>query len=144
MTKSKNGATPVDTPVVRLTTDSICPVRDVVARIGDKWSMLVLLTLGSRGCLRFSELRRVITDISQRMLTVTLRDLERDGLVLRRYYPQVPPRVEYELTPLGHSLLEPLRTLVAWASASRGQVLEARQRFDEARDEQVPWQTPRV
>lgn len=139
MTTSKTD----DDPVTRLTTDSICPVRDVVARIGDKWSMLILLTLGARGCLRFSELRRIIADISQRMLTVTLRDLERDGLVVRTYYPQVPPRVEYELTPLGHTLLEPLHTLVTWAMESRGQVQEARLRFDEARDERAPWQTPR-
>lgn len=91
-----------------------CPVRDVLDRIGDKWSLLILREL-QVGTLRFSALRKRIDDISQRMLAQTLRHLEEDGLVAREVFPTVPPSVEYSLTPMGTSLLEPVDALVAWA-----------------------------
>lgn len=81
-----------------------CPVRDVLSRLGDKWSMLVLITLNANGVMRFSDIHKTIEDVSQRMLTVTLRTLEADGLVARKIYAEVPPRVEYCLTKTGHSL----------------------------------------
>lgn len=108
-----------------------CPVRDVLNRIGDKWSVFVVATL-RRGPRRFSELRRTIEGISQRMLTRTLRGLERDGLVDRTVTPTIPPRVDYELTALGRTLLEPISALAVWAEANRGAVQEARARYDAA------------
>ncbi len=92
-----------------------CPVRNVLDRVGDKWSILVISILGEAGTLRFNELSAVIGTISQKMLTVTLKTLEADGLVSRKIYPQVPPRVEYTLTPLGESLLPAMSLLVNWA-----------------------------
>lgn len=106
-----------------------CPVRDVLDRIGDKWSVLMLLVL-SDGPLRFGALRRAVPDISQRMLTQTLRDLQRDGLVDRTVHPTVPPSVEYALTPTGRSLLDPLSALVDWADAHHGEIRRARADFD--------------
>ena len=106
-----------------------CPVREVLDRIGDKWSVLVVGLLGD-GPRRFSELRRTIDGISQRMLTLTLRGLERDGLVTRTLYPTIPPRVDYELTSLGRTLLEPIMTLHHWAAKNRSAIQEARARFD--------------
>ncbi|MCX7867174.1 winged helix-turn-helix transcriptional regulator [Limisphaera sp. VF-2] len=106
-----------------------CPVRHVLDRVGDKWSLLVLLTLRGRR-LRFMELKRSIGDISQRVLTQTLRNLERDGYVERQIHPSVPPRVEYFLTPLGRSLLGPVTRLVAWADQHFEAVSAARRRFD--------------
>ena len=91
-----------------------CPVRDVLDRIGDKWSILMIMTLATRPQ-RFSELHRAIRDISKRMLTQTLRDLERDGLITRHVFPTKPPSVEYRLAPLGQSLLEPMANLIDWA-----------------------------
>lgn len=91
-----------------------CPVRNVLGRIGDKWSLLVLLSLYANGTMRFSDLHRSIEDISQRMLTVTLRMLESDGLVARRVYPEVPPRVEYTVTELGASLMPHINGIVDW------------------------------
>ena len=85
--------------------DDNCPVRNVLCRLGDKWSMLVLITLNANGTMRFCDIHKTIADISQRMLTVTLRTLETDGLVSRRVYAEVPPRVEYELTERGKSLI---------------------------------------
>jgi DNA-binding HxlR family transcriptional regulator len=102
-----------------------CPVRDVLDRIGDRWTVLVLSELTS-GTRRFSELRRTIPDISQRMLSQTLRHLEADGLVARTVYPTIPPRVDYELTALGRSLIVPLRGLVAWAEQNHAAVKAAR------------------
>jgi DNA-binding HxlR family transcriptional regulator len=104
-------------------------VREVLDRIGDKWSVLVVSLLGD-GPRRFSELRRSIDGISQRMLTLTLRGLERDGLVTRTVYPTVPPRVDYELTSLGRTLLVPIMALSAWADENRRKIQEARARFD--------------
>jgi DNA-binding HxlR family transcriptional regulator len=104
-------------------------VREVLNRVGDKWSVLIVGILGE-GTLRFSELRRAIEGISQRMLTLTLRGLERDGLVTRTIFPSIPPRVDYELTPLGRTLLEPVQALSAWAQQHRSELQAARERFD--------------
>ena len=101
----------------------------MLARVGDKWTVLVVNILG-RGPMRFNELKRTIDGISQRMLTLTLRALERDGLVTRTVYPAVPPRVEYELTPLGRSLLQPVSALAAWAIDHRASIEGARKKFD--------------
>jgi DNA-binding HxlR family transcriptional regulator len=104
-------------------------VSEVLARVGDKWTILVVAVLGD-GPKRFNEVRRSLGSISQRMLTLTLRGLERDGLATRTVYPTVPPRVEYELTRLGRSLLEPVSGLGAWARQHRAAILDARRRFD--------------
>ena len=108
------------------------PLRDLLAKIGDKWSILLLVSLSRRPGYRarFSELHRLIDGISQRMLTTTLRQLERDGLLSRHVFAEVPPRVEYELTPLGLSLLEPMRTLVHWIGSNWDVIKEARVGFD--------------
>ncbi len=105
-------------------------VREVLDRVGDKWSVLVIGLLGTRTH-RFNELKRAIEGISQRMLTLTLRQLERDGLVERTVHPTVPPRVEYALTALGRSVLEPLEILTTWARDHGTDIAEARRRYDE-------------
>ena len=107
-----------------------CPVRDVLDRIGDKWSFLLILKLGS-GPHRFGVLRRAVSDISQRMLTQTLRNLQRDGLIGRTVFPTTPPSVEYALTPLGRSFLMPMRALVSWADQNHQAIRDARTVFDE-------------
>lgn len=104
-------------------------VGTVLARIGDKWSILVVMTLAD-GPRRFNELKRTIGGISQRMLTFTLRGLERDGLVSRTVHPTIPPRVDYELTALGRSLQDPVQALGAWAFANLPAIQDARTRFD--------------
>lgn len=106
-------------------------VTEILSRVGDKWSVQVVVQLGG-GARRFNELRRDVGGISQRMLTLTLRGLERDGLVTRTVYPTIPPRVEYQLTGLGCSLLKTVRALGSWAVENRQQIMEARRRFDEA------------
>ena len=106
-------------------------VREVLNRVGDKWSVLVVTLLGD-GPKRFSELRRTIEGISQRMLTLTLKGLERDGLITRTVYPTIPPRVEYQLTRLGRSLLSPISGLAKWAGQNREKIQEARQKYDAA------------
>ncbi|CAM3672334.1 winged helix-turn-helix transcriptional regulator [Bordetella tumulicola] len=111
-----------------------CPVRDVLDRIGDKWSMLIIMALAMRPH-RFSELHRAVHDISKRMLTQTLRDLERDGLVTRHVFPTKPPSVEYRLAPLGQSLLEPMASLIDWADRCYGDIHAARARFDGTPDD---------
>lgn len=105
-----------------------CPVRDVLDVIGDRWSLLALTTLSS-GTLRFTQLKRAIGDISQRMLAQTLRTLERDGYLSRKVYPTIPPKVEYTLTPLGRSLLGRLEPLIEWASANHSRVRKARKAY---------------
>lgn len=105
-----------------------CPVRDVLDCIGDRWSLLALLTLSS-GTHRFTELRRAIGDVSQRMLAQTLRGLERDGYVTRKVYASVPPKVEYTLTELGHSLLERIGPLVDWATKHHDRIRKARKAY---------------
>jgi len=102
----------------------------MLARIGDKWSVYVIHVLGDAGTLRFNELRNRVNGISQRMLTVTLRGMERDGLVTRKVYPEVPPRVEYALTRLGRTLRQLVRGLVAWSEAHLEQVDAARSAYD--------------
>ena len=106
-----------------------CPIRNVLSRIGDKWSMLVIFTLENNCCLRFKELQRCIPDISQKMLTATLKTLEADGLVLRKAFLEVPPRVEYSLTDKGKSLLPHIDGLLSWAMDSMGDIMEQRKRF---------------
>ena len=108
-----------------------CPVRDVLDRIGDRWTTLILITLAPRPR-RFSEIHRAVPDISKRMLTQTLRGLERDGLVTRHVFPTKPPSVEYRMSALGISVLEPLSGLVEWAEASHAAIQRARTAFDEA------------
>jgi DNA-binding HxlR family transcriptional regulator len=111
-------------------TPANCHARDVLARIGDKWSVAVIHALGAARTLRFNELRGQVDGISQRMLTVTLRGLERDGMVVRTVYPEVPPRVEYALTPLGATLRQLVRSLVEWSGAHVPEVDAARTAYD--------------
>lgn len=108
-----------------------CRAREILDRIGDKWSLYVVHLLGS-GTKRFSELRRQIEGITSRMLTVTLRSLERDGLVTRTVYPVVPPRVDYTLTPMGRTLLEAASPLLVWADTHLADIDAARARYDQA------------
>lgn len=104
-------------------------LREVLNRVGDKWSVLIVSLLGD-GPRRFSDLRRSIDGISQRMLTLTLKGLERDGLVTRTVYPSIPPRVEYELTGLGRTLQKPIEALAEWAGTNRMAIQKARDKFD--------------
>lgn len=103
-----------------------CPVRDIIARLSDKWSILVIITLYREGTARFSKIQKELDDISQRMLTITLRSLEADGLVSRKAYAEIPPRVEYQLTELGHSLLPPLQSLINWAFENKHEIIGRR------------------
>jgi DNA-binding HxlR family transcriptional regulator len=104
-------------------------VSQVLARVGDKWSVLIVMLLGA-GPRRFNEIKRMVGGISQRMLTLTLRGLERDGLVIRTVFPTIPPRVDYELTDLGRSLWQPVEALGLWARSHQPEIEAARQRFD--------------
>jgi DNA-binding HxlR family transcriptional regulator len=112
-----------------------CRAREILDRVGDKWSLYVISELGA-GTRRFTELKRAIDGISQRMLTVTLRELERDGIVSRTMYPVMPPRVDYTLTPLGHSLIGAVSALVTWAEGHVDEIDVARTTYD-TRGEQV-------
>jgi DNA-binding HxlR family transcriptional regulator len=114
-----------------------CEVRQILDRIADKWSLLVIALLDKRR-LRFTELRREIDGVSQRMLTVTLRQLERDGLVHRTVHPVVPPRVDYELTPLGASLHETVQALVTWTDTHQREIAAARSAYDARASQPVP------
>ena len=107
----------------------VCPIRSVLGLLGRKWPSLVLCHL-SFGTHRFSELRGAIPDISQRMLAQTLRELERDGLLTRHMSPGVPPRVDYELTPLGESYIEPLQTMLSWGAKHQGRIDVIRRAYD--------------
>jgi len=111
---------------------SACPIHDLISRLGDKWSVLVLMELAKaeHNRLRFSELMRAVSGISQRMLATTLRYLERDGIVTRHLYAEVPPRVEYTLTERGHGLLVPVRALFMWIDAQWPQIEKSRQEYD--------------
>jgi DNA-binding HxlR family transcriptional regulator len=111
-------------------TDDCQSVSEVLALIGSKWTVLVVVLLG-RGPMRFKELKRGVEGISQKMLTVTLRALERDGICTRKVFATVPPRVEYELTELGLNLLGPIKGLAEWALANRAKLERARRKFDE-------------
>lgn len=110
-----------------------CPVRKVLDRFGDKWSILVIIILGENGKMRFGELNKTIQDISQKMLTVTLRTLEADGLVFRKIYPEVPPRVEYELTEMGESLVPHIENLTAWAMENFQAISTSRNEYEYTR-----------
>ena len=115
----------------RNTHASCVAVREVLNRVGDKWSVLVIRILGG-GPKRFNELKRSIEGISQRMLPLTVRGLERDGLITRTLFPTIPPRVEYDLTRLGRTLLVPVSALAKWADANREEIQAARDKFDAA------------
>src|SRR5690242_12334872 len=117
-------------PRYRHLPDDCRAVSEVLARVGDKWSVLVVTRLGG-GPLRFNELRRSIGGISQRMLTLTLRGLERDGLITRTVFATVPPRVEYGLTALGRDLLQPVSALSDWALRNQTKIARARDQFDD-------------
>ena len=122
----------INVPVLPLNphADNDCRgVASILARVGDKWSVFVIMMLGS-GPLRFNELKRLVGGISQRMLTLTLRGLERDGLVTRTVFPTIPPRVDYELTDLGRGLLKPVEALGKWAFDHRIEIENARAKFD--------------
>lgn len=106
-----------------------CPVRNVLSRVGDKWSMLVLFTLEADNNQRFKELQRNIPDISQKMLTTTLKMLEGDGLIHREIFPEIPPRVEYSLTEKGQSLLPLINNLLSWASANMEDIIASRKQY---------------
>src|ERR1700755_1841623 len=125
---------PVLPPNAHLESDCRGPA-SILARVGDKWSVFVIMLLGG-GPRRFNEIKRMVGGISQRMLTLTLRGLERDGLVTRTVFPTIPPRVDYELTDLGHGLSNPVKALGAWAMSHQDQIEAARSRFD-ARNEQT-------
>ena len=114
-----------------------CEIRDLLDRLGGKWSLLVIELLGG-GTRRFTELRRTIDGISQRMLSLTLRQLERDGLVRRTVHPTVPPRVDYALTPMGGTLLELVEPLVAWTRANRDEIAAARAAHDSGSPRPAP------
>jgi len=108
-----------------------CPSRDLLDQIGSKWAVLVLGELGRHGVCRFTQLRQQLAGVSEKMLTQTLRTLERDGLLLRTVYPESPIRVEYELTPLGQTLRGPLKALTQWSVQHIEDVLDAREQYDE-------------
>lgn len=132
MVREINGRPIIETPHGPVLTP--CAPGSVLARLGDKWTILVisLLALSPDAPMRFGALRRGIPDISQRMLTLTLRNLERDGLVARYYYPEVPPRVEYELTVRGKSMLKPLAGFTDWIRATWQEIEASRAEFDKA------------
>jgi DNA-binding HxlR family transcriptional regulator len=124
------GKAPLKRPPELEYTPANCHAREILARVGDKWSVYVIHVLGDAGTLRFNELRGRVEGISQRMLTVTLRGMERDGLVTRTVYPEVPPRVEYALTKLGRTLRQLVRGLVEWSGAHLTEVDAARAAYD--------------
>lgn len=110
-----------------------CPIRNVVARFGDKWSLLVLLVINEAGIVRFNELGRMIPDISRRVLSTTLKTLEADGLIDRKVYAQVPPKVEYTLTETGRSLIPLIMQLTEWAQQNMKNVMTHRRRYESAK-----------
>ncbi len=114
----------------------ICPIRNVVARFGDKWSLLVLLEIYEEGIVRFNELGRKIPDISTRVLSGTLKNLEADGLISRKVYAQVPPKVEYSLTETGKSLIPVIMQLTEWALTNMKHVLEHRKEYESSTQKQ--------
>ena len=113
----------------------ICPIRNVVARFGNKWALLVILILSENKVLRFSELKKMIPDVSSRMLSSTLRTLEADGLVSRKVYPEVPPKVEYSLTETGLSLVPFIVQLTEWAQKHMKSIVKHREEFEAAEEE---------
>lgn len=113
----------------------ICPVRNVIACFGNKWALLVILILSENKVLRFSELKKMIPDVSSRMLSSTLRTLEADGLVSRKVYPEVPPKVEYSLTETGLSLVPFIVQLTEWAQKHMKSIVKHREEFEAAEEE---------
>ena len=113
----------------------ICPVRNVIARFGNKWALLIILILSENKVLRFSELKKMIPDVSSRMLSSTLRTLEADGLVSRKVYPEVPPKVEYSLTETGLSLVPFIVQLTEWAQKHMKSIVKHREKFEAAEKE---------
>ncbi|MCX2486143.1 winged helix-turn-helix transcriptional regulator [Pedobacter sp. MR2016-24] len=109
--------------------NELCPVRNVLDRFGDKWSILVIVVLGTAGKLRFNELQKEIGDISQKMLTITLRKLEADDLVMRKIYPVIPPMVEYTITDRGTTLLPLIQNLTDWAQLNMPGINSSREKF---------------
>ena len=116
--------------------DHPCPIRDVLDRIGDQWSLLILTTLAP-ATLRFNELHREIGDISRQMLSRTLKRLEQDGFIERKIYSEVPPKVEYKLSALGYSFLEPMQALIAWADSNHAQICQSRRKHRAKKDGQA-------
>ena len=112
-----------------------CPIRNILSRLGDKWSLLVLTTLHANGTMRFNDIYRSIGDISQRMLTVTLRSLEADGIISRVVYAEVPPRVEYNLTESGENLMFHLNSLVEWALKNKENIIEKREQYQNKQEQ---------
>ena len=106
-----------------------CPIRTVLDRFGDKWSILVMINLSTNGKMRFNEINKSMSDVSQKMLTVTLRSLEADGLVSRKIFPEIPPRVEYDLTEMGKSLLPHIESLRDWAEDNLNAIRKSRKKF---------------
>jgi DNA-binding HxlR family transcriptional regulator len=106
-----------------------CPIRNVISRFGDKWSMLILFTLHKYGVLRFKDLRRDIPDVSQKMLAETLKRLEADGLVIRKAYPEIPPKVEYDLTARAETLIPLLSSLLHWAIDNMEDIIKDRMNY---------------
>ncbi|MFD5464639.1 winged helix-turn-helix transcriptional regulator [Kitasatospora sp. NPDC127059] len=131
MSVAHTAVTTAPRPVVWCEDDVDCGIRDLLNRLGDKWSVLAVVEL-AQGVRRFRELQRALPGISQRMLTLTVRRLERDGLVSRTVHPTVPPQVEYELTPLGHSLTHLVRAMVDWSYSHHDAIVTSRQQWDEA------------
>ncbi|MFF1408738.1 winged helix-turn-helix transcriptional regulator [Streptomyces sp. NPDC058289] len=134
MLRPDPGPTPVSAPEPLVGCDDDCGIRDVLDRLGDRWSVLVVVQLAA-GPLRFNALQRALEGVSQRMLTLAVRRLERDGLVRRTVCPTVPPQVEYELTALGHSLTHVVKGLADWSLAHRPQIAAARAEWDEEKRE---------
>jgi len=132
--KATNGIEVIEPLALMCTSGETKVVREFMTKVGDKWSILVVVVLSKtpRYRARFSTLQRTVRGISQRMLTTTLRNLERDGFLSREVFPEVPPRVEYELTSLGLSLLGPMQQLVAWIAEHWDSIKNARERFDQA------------
>jgi len=124
----------MDRTIIESTLFPDCPIRNILARISDKWSLLVIYTLDKTGKekMRFKELQREIPDISQKMLTVTLRTLEEDGYLTRTVYPEVPPRVEYKLTPRAYSLIPHINGLIEWALENREAIMNDRKKTSRA------------
>ena len=137
------GKTNKTVPAAYPTPEGCIAIAETLARIGDKWTVLVIASLSSEEPRRYSELRRKLEGISQRMLTLTLKGLEQDGLVTRTMYPTIPPRVDYVLTPLGRELVLPLQALYEWAVQHRPEMLAAREKFQSKTDEEVQATTPR-
>ena len=119
----------MDNCIGKYSSSEKCPIRNVLDRFGDKWSILVIMILGESGVMRFKDLNVTINDISQKMLTVTLRTLEADGLIARKVYPEVPPKVEYRLTEVGESLLPHIRALADWALQNLDHIKNSRKEY---------------